>query len=204
MTENLCFKDIIKYKDMVFLKGKTTFISGESGTGKSTLLKLLTGILSPSKGRVLYNGKDITESDTLQLRKEVSLISQDVFLFDCSIKDNFLKFYEYRDQVPPTDEEIIALLKLFCITFPLDKDCTTMSGGERQRVYIAIFLSFMPKVILLDEPTSALDNKTGLQVMENVIMFCKDKNIDVIVVSHDKTLADNFTECSIIIERSRD
>lgn len=201
-TENLCFNNKIQYNDIVIPKGKVTFISGESGMGKSTLLKLFNGVLSPSRGRILYEGRDIIELDTIKLRKEISLVSQDVFLFDSTIKDNFKLFYEYRDQAPATDEEIRKFLTICGISFSLDKDCTTMSGGERQRVYIAIFLSFLPDVIMLDEPTSALDDKNSDIIMGNIIMFCKKNNISVIVVSHDNVLADRYAENHLKIGKS--
>ena len=201
-TENLCFNNKIQYDDITIPKGEITFISGESGMGKSTLLKLFNGVLTPSRGRILYEGRDIIELDTITLRKEISLVSQEVFLFDSTIKDNFKQFYEYRDQTPPTDDQIRKFLTLCSISFPLDKDCTTMSGGERQRVYIAIFLSFLPNAVMLDEPTSALDDKNSDIVMGNIIMFCKKNNISVIVVSHDKVLADRYAENHLKIGKS--
>ncbi|MGI6727948.1 MAG: ABC transporter ATP-binding protein [Anaerovoracaceae bacterium] len=201
-TENLSFNNMIQFGNIVIPKKEVTFISGESGMGKSTLLKLLNGTLTPSNGRVFYNGKDILELDTIALRKEISLVSQDVFLFNSSIKDNFRLFYEYRDQTPPTNDQIKKFLTLCCISFSLDKDCSTMSGGERQRIYIAIFLSFLPKVIMLDEPTSALDDKNSNVIMENIIGFCKKNNISVIVVSHDKALTERYAENNLVIRKS--
>ena len=200
-TKDLCYNDMITYKNMKISRNKVTFITGESGCGKSTLLKLFNGTLTQSTGKIYYDGKDTGEVDSIMLRKEISLISQNVFLFDVSIKDNFIKFYEYRGQTVPSDEEINNFLNICCITFPLDKDCTTMSGGEKQRVYIAIYLSFGPKIIMLDEPTSALDNKNTFAVIENILSFCKKNNSTVIIVSHDKELTEKFGENNITIER---
>jgi len=199
-TENLGYNNIIKYDDVTIPKGKVTFISGESGTGKSTLLKLLNGILTSSSGRIIYEGRDLSEFDTIELRKRVSLVSQDVFLFDTTIEQNFIRFYEYRDQSPPGTDEMKRFLALCGVPLSLDKDCTTMSGGERQRVYIAIFLSFLPKVIMLDEPTSALDQKNSGIVLENIISFCKKNDMTIIIVSHDQALKDRFAEQNIVIK----
>lgn len=193
-TRDLYFNNQIHYQNLQIIKDKVNFIVGASGTGKSSLLRLFNGTLSPSSGEIYYQSNNILEMDTIELRKEVSLISQSVFLFDKSIRENFKLFYDYRGLDKPTDEMILDYLKLSQIAFPLDKDCTTMSGGERQRVYIAIFLSFLPKVIMLDEPTSALDKDNGFNVIKNVISFCKSKNITVVIISHDNNLTEAFGE----------
>lgn len=198
-TRNLSFRDTIHYQDISIVKDKVNFIVGRSGSGKSTLLRLFNGTLTPSAGEIFYAGDSLLEMDTIELRKKVSLISQSVYLFDSSIRDNFIQFYEYRGLPAPTNEMILKFLKLSQIDFPLDKDCTTMSGGERQRVYIAIFLSFLPKVLMLDEPTSALDKDNGYNVMQNVISFCKEKGITVIIISHDNNLTETFGENIVAI-----
>lgn len=193
-TKNLTFNELITYKDIQIQKNKANFIVGKSGTGKSTLLRLFNGTLSPSSGNIFYAEKDINEIDTIALRQEVLLISQSVYLFDESIRENFKQFYEYRDLTPPSKEEMKYFLELCCVPFSLDSNCTIMSGGERQRVYIAIFLSLNPRVLMLDEPTSALDKHNSKNVMENILTYCKENEITVIVVSHDSSLTEMFAE----------
>lgn len=200
-SNNLSFQNMIMYSDIVIPRGKVTFITGESGSGKSTLLKLINTTLPQSSGKISYNGKDTLEWDSIKLRQEISLISQSVFLFPGTIKDNFIQFYEYRGLQYPTDDVIHEFLRLCCITFHLDKDCSTMSGGERHRVYIAIFLSFEPKVIMLDEPTSALDHKNTMNMIENIIMFSKEKNITIIIISHDKDLIEKYAQNHIVLKK---
>jgi len=192
---------MIDFADLKIEKGKVNFIIGESGCGKSTLLRLFNAFLSPARGSVRYNGQLLEEFDTLKLRKEVSLVAQEVFLFDASISDNFKQFYEYRELDVPSDEIISKMLKVCCLDFPLDKDCTSMSGGERQRVYTAIFLSFNPKVIMLDEPTSALDEKNSISVISNILEYCKENNIEVIIVTHDMAVRQQFDGNIISLER---
>lgn len=198
-TKSLTFNGMINYNDIQILKNKANFIVGKSGTGKSTLLRLFNETLSPSNGSIHFSGKDISEIDTIDLRHEILLISQSVFLFDTNIRENFKQFYEYRDLTPPTDEEMKHYLNLCSISFPLDLSCTTMSGGERQRIYIAIFLSFKPKILMLDEPTSALDSQNSKSVIENVLSYCKDNDITVIIVSHDANITEKFSENTIVI-----
>ena len=200
-TKALKFMDAIKYEDVEIAKDKVNFIVGRSGSGKSTLLRLFNGTLEPSSGDIYYEGKNIDDIDTIELRQEVSLISQSVYLFDTDIRGNFKEFYKYRNMDSPSEETMKKYLEIAAIDFPLDKDCMTMSGGERQRVYIGIFLSFNPKVLMLDEPTSALDDENSEIVIKNVLDYCKDQGITVIVVSHDKQLTDKFADNIIQIGR---
>jgi putative ABC transport system ATP-binding protein len=206
MSEDLFLLEGISYKHISYPKlsipkDKVTFIQGESGSGKTTLLRLLNAMLTPNQGGIKYVDTDIMNIDTLHLRREVLLISQNVFLFSDTIRGNFEKFYDYRNQTAPTEEIIRYFLEICCIDMDLDKDCSVLSGGERQRVYIAIFLSFLPKAILLDEPTSALDAITGEKVLDNILTLCKEKGITPIIVSHDNTLVEKFGENIIIVTR---
>ena len=74
-----------------------------------------------------------------------------------------------------------------------------MSGGEKQRLYIAIYLSFKPKVIMLDEPTSALDEENSHEVIKNILSFSKENKITSLIVSHDKELANAFADNTVVI-----
>ena len=197
------FQSMIRYPDIKIAKGKTTFIHGPSGCGKSTLLKLINGTTSPDSGEIFYKGNNIENIDTIDLRREILLVAQSVFLFTGTIEENFKKYYEYRDRDLPTKETMEKFLKICSAEFPLETRCETMSGGERQRVYIAIFLSFMPDVLMLDEPTSALDNTSSDIMMSNIKNFSKDNEMTTIVVSHYLTLAEKYGDDIIVLERSK-
>ncbi len=200
-AKQLCFHDKICFADLKIPVGKTTFITGPSGTGKSTLLRLFNGVLSPTYGQLYYLGRNLEEFDTIELRKEVLLVSQAVFLFDGSIRDNFADFYEHREKNLPGDETIKKFLAICCLPFEPDATTNTMSGGEKQRLYLAIFLSFHPAVLMLDEPTSALDSETANRVMQNIITYCQAEGITVIAVSHDQALTKRFGENILTLER---
>ncbi|MFH5834960.1 ATP-binding cassette domain-containing protein [Proteiniclasticum sp. C24MP] len=195
------FGGILEYPHMEISSGNTTFIQGASGAGKSTLLKLLNASLTPEEGRIFYQGKDIREMDTIELRKEVILIGQNVYLFDESIRENFRMYYEYRDLPAPDDETMKKYLRLCHADFRLEESCVSMSGGERQRIYIAICISFLPKVIMMDEPTSALDATTAGKVLDNLKKFCRENGITMIVVSHDEKLSEVYADEVLTITR---
>jgi len=193
-TESLRFGGFLQYGDLSFPAGKITFITGESGSGKSTLLKLLNGTASPSEGKAFYRGQDISSLDAVALRREVLLVSQEPFLFDGTVRENFDAFYGYRETPPLRDDQIKKLLQSFLLDFDPDAQTRTFSGGERQRLYTAIFLSFWPKVLLLDEPTSALDNVTGMAVLTALLDSCREAGTEVITVSHSRQLAGQFSQ----------
>ncbi len=202
-AQKVNFKNILYYPDIEINTGQCTFFSGKSGAGKSTLLKLFNGTLSPTEGTILYNGKSIEDMDTVALRREVLLVSQSLYLFDISISENFREYYAYRNLTMPEACEIQKYLSICCADFPLETLCSSMSGGERQRIYTAIYLSFMPRVLMLDEPTSALDRQTGFSFMENITSYCKKTGITLLIISHDTALTEQFAERKIIIMQRR-
>jgi len=199
-VRNVHYKGVVSYKHVMIEEGKVTFICGKSGCGKSTLLKLLNVSVSADSGEILYRNRPVTDYDTIMLRREVSLVSQNIFLFDDTIRNNFIRFYRYRELTPPADTEILESLKLCIANFPLDMNCSELSGGERQRVFISICLSFIPKVLMLDEPTSALDESTANALMQNLKEYCLKNGITLIAITHDKALAQQYADTIIVLD----
>jgi putative ABC transport system ATP-binding protein len=193
-AEGAAFKNIIHYPNLAIETGQAVFIRGESGCGKSTLLRMFNATLSPDEGIIRYTGTDITGIDAIALRREVLLAGQPVYLFDSSIADNFNEFYAYRGMPAPDAETMRAFLSLCRADFPVETDCKKLSTGERQRVYLAIYTSFKPQVLMLDEPTSALDAQNAAALMESLCEFCKAKGLTLVVVTHDAALAGRYAD----------
>ncbi len=192
--KDVSFKDFIKYKELEIIEGKINFLIGESGCGKSTLLKLLNKTENFSSGEILYKEKSLSEYESIALRKEVKLISQAPFLFSATIKENFHLFYDYCEEELITEEKMKYFLNLLEADFDLNNDCHSLSGGEKQRVYIAICLSMEAETVLLDEATSALDSKKANKVFENIVQYIKEKQKTLIAISHDEQLVARFAE----------
>ena len=157
-------------------------------------------MLSASSGSIYYQGKEIKDFDPIQLRREVLLVSQSVYLFDKSIRENFHEYYAYRELDKISDQEMRRYLDICVLPLALDSMCTVLSGGERQRVFLAINLSYQPKVLMLDEPTSALDDKTADILMGNIISHCRARGISLLVVSHDRAIANKYADSIINLE----
>lgn len=200
-ADRVQFKNIIRYPEINIEAQKTTFLQGPSGCGKSTLLKLFNGTVSPENGTVYFHDKNIEEINTISLRQKVLLVSQAVYLFNGTIEENFVQYYRYRGLEVPDKKKIQDYLTLCRADFPLDSVCDTMSGGERQRIYIAVCLSLMPEVLMLDEPSSALDSVVADQMIGSIKQFCTDQKITLLVVSHDSALVDKYADAVIHLER---
>ena len=190
--ENVKF--IREYDDFTIDKNEVVFVVGKSGSGKSTLLKLINNTLQMKSGRIFYKDENILNIKPVELRKNIIMTSQENFLFDMTIRENFHEFYKLRDLEELTDEEITKFLKITNFDVDLNLNVEKLSGGEKQRVFLAIALSLDPEVLLLDEPTSALDNKTAFDMMKNIVNYCKHNDITLVVVTHARQLVDEFAD----------
>ena len=166
--------------------GEFIAIIGESGSGKSTLLSILSTLLKPTSGDIVYEGinyKDIKNIDDFR-KNNIGFIFQFHYLINyLSVKENINLANEKASK-----DEIFNLLKLLGIQNLIDKYPNEISGGQRQRVAIARALINNPKIIFADEPTGNLDSKNSLNVFE---LFKTFANIGttIIVATHDKSLA---------------
>ncbi len=175
---------VLKNINMSFEKGKSYAIVGGSGSGKSTLLKLMLGYMATYDGTVCFDGMDVRDIELDSLYDQISIIQQDVFLFDSSIKDNITMFGEFEDATL-TDAIQQSGLATLVEEKGLDYDCgetgKNLSGGEKQRVSIARCLIRKPPVLLVDEATAALDNETANSVESAILGI---ENTTKIVVTH--------------------
>ena len=167
--------------------GEFIAIIGESGSGKSTLLSILSTLLKPTSGDIVYEGmnyKDIKNIDDFR-KNNIGFIFQFHYLINyLSVKENINLANEKASK-----EEIFDLLKILGIENLIDKYPNEISGGQRQRVAIARALINNPKIIFADEPTGNLDSKNSLNVFELFKTFA-NKGTTIIVATHDKNLAE--------------
>lgn len=196
-TNHMHFLNLVTYPEINIEENIFSFITGKSGSGKSTYLRLLNKTLLPSNGDIFYKGIALQDLPVISYRKEVLLVPQEVFLLDSTIQDNFLFYYKAREQNPLVLSEIEYFLHLCCLDFSPNTNCATLSGGERQRVFLSIFLSCLPRVLLLDEPTAALDVNTSSRLISQIKEFCEKKQISVICVSHNDNLIADFSDATI-------
>jgi phospholipid/cholesterol/gamma-HCH transport system ATP-binding protein len=174
-------------------EGETVVVVGESGTGKSTILKLILRLLVPEQGRVSIDGEDITHltfDDALKVRQKMGMVFQGAALFDSmTVYENVA--YPLREHTTLTDDEIEARVreKLEFVDLEPDKVMDQMpselSGGMKKRVGIARGLANNPEIMLYDEPTSGLDPLTTATITYLIIKLQRELKVTSVVVSHD-------------------
>lgn len=183
----------IDYKDMVFESGKSYMLLGASGCGKSTLLNMIAGILSPTKGDVLIDGKNMSQTTQRERDKfriqNIGYIFQDFKLInDMTVLDNI---HILRLEGIDTSNATL-ILRALGIEEKKNSKIKHLSGGQKQRVAIARALVKSPQIILADEPTGNLNFTIGEQVIQELIAVSKGKTL--IAVTHDERLAKYFDE----------
>ena len=182
---------VIKYKDFKFENNKKYILLGASGCGKSTLLNMISGILSPTKGQIFIDDKEITsltqhEKDKLRI-KNIGYIFQDFKLIeDMTVMDNI----EVLKIEGIDTSKALDLLKKLSIYEKRNKKIKELSGGEKQRVAIVRALVKAPDIILADEPTGNLNFSIGETVIKELTGISQEKTL--IVVSHDERLTKYF------------
>jgi ATP-binding cassette subfamily B protein len=168
--------------------GKTIAIVGSTGSGKSTLVKLLLRLYEIDQGTITLDGIDIKDITLTDLRKSIGLVSQDVFLFHGSVRENIA----YGNPLLPEAEIIAAAKQAECHSFiealPQGYDTIVgergqrLSGGQRQRIAIARAILKNPPILILDEATSAVDNETEAAIARSLEIITRDRT--TIAIAH--------------------
>ncbi|EOP12163.1 MULTISPECIES: ABC transporter ATP-binding protein [Bacillus] len=165
-----------------------TAIVGHSGAGKSTLIDVLMGLIQPEKGQVLIDGTPLTTDNLLPLRRAISYVPQDPFLFNASIRENLLMIEPNASEEQIWDALDFAAAAEFVQTFPNGLDTligdrgVRLSGGERQRLVLARAILRKPSILVLDEATSALDTENEVKI-QSAIERLKG-TMTIVVIAH--------------------
>ena len=189
---NLAFDDKVILRDVSFtlLTGHTKIFLGASGAGKSTILKLIVGLLKPDSGVIWVNGERVdqmSERDMMAVRADLGMVFQEGALFDSlTVAENVgYKLYEETDmpldQVRARVQEVLGFIGLGEF---IDRKPSELSGGQRRRVAIARAMAAKPRILLYDEPTTGLDPITADTVDDEIIKLRDLENVSSIVVTH--------------------
>ncbi|MGO2579079.1 MAG: ABC transporter ATP-binding protein [Halomonas sp.] len=186
--------------------GNTLALVGATGSGKSTLIKLLLRFYDPEAGRVLIDGQPIIDVSMKSLRQSIGLVSQDVYLFEGSIRDNITYGKPQADEAEIIDAAKTAEAWSFIETLPLGLDTPVgergvlLSGGQRQRLSLARALLKDPPILVLDEATSAVDNETEAAIQRSLKRIAHGRT--VIMIAHRLSTIVHADEI-VVIEKGR-
>lgn len=170
--------------------GEIVIIYGKSGSGKSTILNILSGIDLPNSGSVFFDGTDITKLSekerTLFRRKNIGFVFQFFNLIPTLTVEENLQLPLQLNNISLSGNEIKEMLEEVGLSQKLKSEPDKLSGGEQQRIAISRALIHQPKIILADEPTGNLDYETGQKVIELIDKSVRQKNKTMIMATHSK------------------
>lgn len=187
-------------------KGKITTILGPNGSGKSTLLSIFAGLNKPSAGEVTIKGKAIKSLKHKDLAKEIATVhQQNTVPSDITVKElvsyGRIPHKKYFQGNNDSDDEIIEwAIKRTGLENLKDKVVMSMSGGERQRAFIAMALAQKSEILFLDEPTTYLDIYHQVEILELVKELNKESNLTVVMVLHDINQAIKYSDNVIVMK----
>lgn len=184
---------LLKNLNFVYNTNQVLGIYGKSGVGKSTLTKLLMGILSPTTGKILYDNVEIKNKNQLDILSVFGYVEQNVRIFKGTIKQNILLDYDFNKIDKKEYNKILNYCELKELEDTLketiiQEDGLNLSGGQIQRIGLARALYKKPKILVLDEFTSSLDSYSKSLILKSLIEIKAEWSIGIILVSHDDTL----------------
>ncbi|GAB6065664.1 ABC transporter ATP-binding protein [Aquifex pyrophilus] len=188
-------------------KGEIFSIIGGSGSGKTSITKLIVGLWKPTKGRVLVFGKDVARLNKFELnevRRKIGYVFQEGALFDSyKVWENVVFYYLEKESRPEKELRELALEKLKMVNLKeevLDLYPSDLSGGMRKRVAIARALATNPELVIYDEPTSGLDPITSRRIDELVVELRDKTGSTALIVTHDMISAFTISDRVLVIK----
>ncbi|MEX0961541.1 MAG: ABC transporter ATP-binding protein [Simkaniaceae bacterium] len=180
--------EVLKEVNLSLFQGESLAIMGPSGVGKSTLLHLLGTLEEPTSGQILIEGK---KAEASFRKTHIGFVFQNFHLLEdfTTLENVLMPIRISRLPVHQLKSTALKLLDQVGLKNRADFSVKLLSGGEKQRVAIARALINHPKILLADEPTGNLDAKTSKQIFDLLISLCKENQIALVVVTHDKELA---------------
>ena len=197
-------KEIISDFNLTIESGTFLTIIGTSGSGKTTVLKMINGLVLPDKGEIHINGKNILAEDLIALRRNIGYVIQGNILFPHLTVAENIAYVLHLKKYSPTDIERILTKKLQQVNLPpelTNRFPHQLSGGQQQRVGIARALAASPSIILMDEPFGALDSITRKQLQRELKALLQQTGVTIVFVTHDITEALTLGTKVLVLEK---
>jgi len=179
-------QEILRRLSLEVTQGKVVGLVGRSGSGKSTITKLIQRLYIPEGGRILIDGVDLAQIDPTWLRRQIGVVLQENFLFNCSVRENIALADPGLPMEPVVQAAKLAGAHDFIVEMPQGYDTLvgehgcSLSGGQRQRIAIARALVTNPRLLIFDEATSALDYESEAIIQKNMAHICRGRTVFII------------------------
>jgi putative ABC transport system ATP-binding protein len=197
------YKNILSVDSLCIPAGKVTCIIGESGGGKTTLLRLLNKLISPDAGEIRFHGVPLSQINAVLLRRKVTMLSQETIIFPGTVRENLLVGLRFSEKQPAGDQALLDTLQLVCLEKQLADQAEKLSGGEKQRLALGRLLLLDPEAFLLDEPSSALDEETEKLLLRTLYQHIRATGKTLVMVTHSKALATQYGNLVVEINNGR-
>ncbi len=195
--------------DFTLRPGALRALLGPNGSGKTTLLKILAGILSPTRGVVKYQDTDLKKMSRREIARRIALVPQELNLqFSFTVQQMVMLGRTPHSHAlggpSKQDREIVErVMDMTAIAAMRDRVITELSGGEQQRVVIAMALAQEPQILILDEPTVHLDINHQIEILDLTRKLNRERGLTVLATMHDLNLAALYFDDIVLLERGR-
>lgn len=186
-------KNVLDVENLTIKENIITGILGPNGSGKTTMMKIISDLLEPDSGNIIYNGQSFDK-----IKDNLTYVSHNSYLFNDTVYENIaapLKFREKENSL--IEKRVKKLINMFQIDYLTNKNALNLSGGEKQKVSLARALSFNPEILIIDEPTANIDPNFIKLIESTLISINRKFKTTILIVTHNT--AQSFRLCDEIV-----
>ena len=180
--------EVLKDLSFSIAKGELITVIGSSGCGKTTMLKLINGLLTPDSGKICINGENIAETNQIELRRRIGYVIQNIGLFPHLSVEKNIEFIPHLLKYDKKNAARIARRLIETVGLSADllsRYPNKLSGGQKQRVGVARALAASPEILLMDEPFGALDEITRTKLQKELLKIRRELDLTIVFITHD-------------------
>ena len=199
-------KPILTHLNLGIEAGTITYILGSSGSGKTTILRLIAGLETPDEGEINIEGKPVSQKETILIpsqKRQIGYIFQDLALWPHMTIYKNIAFGPENIKEENIEDKVIEVLSFFGLEEYAQKFPHQLSGGQQQMVAIARALVLKPKILLMDEPLASLDVKSKRKILEYIVTIKNRYNLTIVYVTHDHREAFAIADRIVVINEGK-
>ena len=196
--------EVLKDLSFSIAKGELITVIGSSGCGKTTMLKLINGLLTPDSGKICINGENIAETNQIELRRRIGYVIQNIGLFPHLSVEKNIEFIPHLLKYDKKNAARIARRLIETVGLSADllsRYPNELSGGQKQRVGVARALAASPEILLMDEPFGALDEITRSRLQKELLKIRRELDLTIVFITHDLKEASKLGDRIFVMDK---